>query len=81
MSANHERHVPVTLDRVLNQDQTDRVEAVGIAVVVTGPLVTIVVKAVRKLMPQCEEIPPGDLSLTNHPLAVTPLASGNRAAP
>ena len=55
------RHVPVTLDRVLKQDQTDRVEAVGIAVVVFGPLVTILlllVKAIRKRMPQREELPP-----------------------
>ena len=69
-AAEADRHVPVTLDRVLKQDQTDRVEAVGIAVVVFGPLVTILlllVKAIRKRMPQREELPPWRRQLDEPP--------------
>lgn len=75
------RFFPVVLDTVLNEDETGYMEAVGIAVVVFGPLVAfllLIIKATRNLMPQRQALPPfrsqddappgpGDLSSDREP--------------
>lgn len=53
--------LPTTLDSTHGEDETGRVEGVGIAVVVFGPLlvfILLIFKATRKLMPRREARPP-----------------------